>query len=186
MRTAPLGKSFLLLLFSCWVVSDSFATPWTVAHQSPLSMRFPRQDYWSGLSFPWPGHLPNRGIKPASPALGGTFFKNQEPPGKTPGNLWIPWIFSSLPELPATFPGSQCGTPSRADHVSTHFCVDRVRPGLGQIPWPISGECIQERKVAGLFCCCPCCFCPSQTSLSSPCPCPFLSWGHGVPPTPLK
>ena len=51
------------------VVSDSFATPWTVAHQAPLSMGFPRQDYWSGLPFPSPGDLPNPGIEPVSPAL---------------------------------------------------------------------------------------------------------------------
>ena len=54
------------------VVSDSFATPWTVAHQAPLSMGFPRQKYWSGLPFPPPVDLPDPGIKlksPASPAL---------------------------------------------------------------------------------------------------------------------
>ena len=45
------------------VVSDS-VTPWTVAHQSPLSMGFSRQEYWSGLSFPSPGDLPNPGIIP--------------------------------------------------------------------------------------------------------------------------
>ena len=38
------------------------ATPWTVACQAPLSMGFPRQHYWSGLPFPPPGNLPNRGI----------------------------------------------------------------------------------------------------------------------------
>ena len=36
-----------------------FATPWTVTHQAPLSMGFPRQEYWSGLPFPSPGDLPN-------------------------------------------------------------------------------------------------------------------------------
>ena len=45
-----------------------FATPWTVAHQTPLSMGFPRQEYWSGLTFPSPGDLPDPGIKPLSPA----------------------------------------------------------------------------------------------------------------------
>ncbi len=45
-----------------------FATPWTVAHQAPLSMGFSRQEYWSGLPFPTPGDLPNPGIKPGSPA----------------------------------------------------------------------------------------------------------------------
>ena len=44
-----------------------FATPWTVAHQTPLSMGFSRQEYWSGLPFPSPGDLP--WIEPVSPAL---------------------------------------------------------------------------------------------------------------------
>ena len=43
-------------------------TPQTVAHQAPLSMGFPRQEYWSGLPFPSPGDLPNRGIVSTSPA----------------------------------------------------------------------------------------------------------------------
>ena len=38
-----------------------------VAHQTPLSMGFCRQEYWNGLSFPPPGNLPNPGIEPASP-----------------------------------------------------------------------------------------------------------------------
>ena len=43
-----------------------FATPWTAAHQAPLSMGFSRQEYWSGLPFPPPGDLPDPGIKPES------------------------------------------------------------------------------------------------------------------------
>ena len=61
-----------LLLFSHLVVSDRFAAPWTVAHQAPLFLGFPRQEYWSGLPFPPPRDLPNSGIKsmcPVSPAL---------------------------------------------------------------------------------------------------------------------
>ena len=46
-----------------------FVTPWTVAHQAPLSMGFSRQEYWSGLPFPSPGYLPGPGIEPRSPAL---------------------------------------------------------------------------------------------------------------------
>ena len=46
-----------------------FVTLWTVAQQAPLSMRFSRQEYWSGLPFPSPGDLPNPGIEPRSPAL---------------------------------------------------------------------------------------------------------------------
>ena len=71
----------VLLLFSGQVVSDSFATPWSVAHQVPLSMGFPRQEYWSGLPFPSPGGLPDLGIEPTSPALAGGFFTTG-PPGK--------------------------------------------------------------------------------------------------------
>ena len=52
--------------FSCvWL----FATPQTVARQAPLSMGFPRQECWSGLSFPSPEDFPNPGIWPTSPAL---------------------------------------------------------------------------------------------------------------------
>ena len=55
-------------------MSDSFVTPWTVACQAPLSMEFPRQDYWGGLPFPSPWDLPDPGIEPMSPALAGKFF----------------------------------------------------------------------------------------------------------------
>ena len=41
-----------------------FATPWTIACQAPLSMAFPRQEYWTGLPFPSPGDLPDPGIEP--------------------------------------------------------------------------------------------------------------------------
>ena len=54
-----------------------FVTPWTVAHQAPLSMGFSRQEYWSGLPFPSPGDLPDPGIEPVSLmsiALVGGFF----------------------------------------------------------------------------------------------------------------
>ena len=68
---------WLLLLFSCSVMSDSFTAPWTIAHQAPLSMGFSRQEYRSGLPFPSPGDLPNPGIESGSllsPALAGVFF----------------------------------------------------------------------------------------------------------------
>ena len=54
-----------------------FATPWIVACQAPLSMEFPRQEYWSGMSFPTQGDLPDSGIEPASLmylALASRFF----------------------------------------------------------------------------------------------------------------
>ena len=58
-----------------------FATPWTVAHQAPLSMGFSRQEYWSGLPFPSLGDLPDPGIEPRSPALQADSLTS-EPPGK--------------------------------------------------------------------------------------------------------
>ena len=59
----------------------TLATSWTVTHQSPLSMGFSRQEYWSGLPFPSPGDLPDPGIKPTAPVLAGGFFTTG-PPGK--------------------------------------------------------------------------------------------------------
>ena len=70
-----------LLMLSRQVMSDSFVTPWTIACQAPLSMGFPRQEYWIGLPSPSPWNLPDPGIEPASPALAGEFF-TAEPPGK--------------------------------------------------------------------------------------------------------
>ena len=45
------------------------ATPWTADHQDTLFMGFPRQEYWSGLSFSPPGDLSDPGIQPESPTL---------------------------------------------------------------------------------------------------------------------
>ena len=50
------------ILFSC---VQFFVTPWTTAHQTPLSMEFSRQEYWSGLLFPSPKDLPNPVINPS-------------------------------------------------------------------------------------------------------------------------
>ena len=83
-------------IFSCLVLSDSLATPWTVALQAPLSMEFSRQEYWSGFPFPPPGDLPDPGVEPASlvsPALAGRFLTTAAtgttpgPPGKSQDGL---------------------------------------------------------------------------------------------------
>ena len=58
-----------------------FTTPWTRAHQAPLSMKFSGQDYWSGLPFPSPGDLLNPGIKFMSPTLQADSLPS-EPPEK--------------------------------------------------------------------------------------------------------
>ena len=76
---------------SCCVPAQSlscvqlFETPWTAAHKAPLSMGFPRQAYWRGLSFPTPGNLPDPGFEPTSRVSAVTSFTT-EPPGKPTNN----------------------------------------------------------------------------------------------------
>ena len=73
------------------------ATLWAVVHEAPLSMGFPRQEYWSGLPFLTPGDLLDPGIKPASlvfPALVGGFFTT-EPPGK-PSEIYNIYVISCI------------------------------------------------------------------------------------------
>ena len=65
------------LLSHVWI----FVTPWTVACQTPPSMGFSREEYWSGLPFPSPGDLPDSRIKLRSPALQANSLLS-EPPGK--------------------------------------------------------------------------------------------------------
>ena len=58
------------------------ATPWTVAHQAPLSMGFSRQEFWGGLPCPPPGDLPDPGMEtasPVAPALTGRLFSTESP-----------------------------------------------------------------------------------------------------------
>ena len=70
-------------------MSDS-ATPWAAARQAPLSMGVSRQEYWSGWPFPSPGHLPNPGIEPGSPALQADSLAS-EPPEKP---YCMSWVFN--------------------------------------------------------------------------------------------
>ena len=65
-------------------MTDSFATPRTVACQAPLSLGFSGQENWSGFPFPSPGELPHPGTEPVSPVLTGRFF-TAERPGKPGG-----------------------------------------------------------------------------------------------------
>ena len=67
-------------MLSCSVAFSSFVTPWTAAPQAPLSVGFPRQEYWSGLPFSTLGDPPDPGIELASPAslaLAGRFFTTE-------------------------------------------------------------------------------------------------------------
>ena len=65
-----------LVIKSCLILVT--LTPCTVARQAPLSMGFPRQEFWSRLPFPSPGELPDPGIEPDSPA-GGLLHCRQKP-----------------------------------------------------------------------------------------------------------
>ena len=69
-------------------MSNCFVIPWTVACQAPLSMAFPRQEYWSGLPFPSPGDLPNPGFETMSPELAGGLFTTK-PPGKPHIHVYV-------------------------------------------------------------------------------------------------
>ena len=115
-------------LFKCLQLC---ATLWTVAHQAPLSMGFPRQEYLSGFPCTPPGDIPNPGIKLASlksPALPGRFFSFLEKEMATHSSIlaWrIPWT-----EEPGQlqFMGSQV----RHDLVPflSHGSVDKEPPAM--------------------------------------------------------
>ena len=107
-----------------------FLTPQIVALQPPLSVGFPRQEYWSGLPFPPPGDLPDPGIKPTSlmsPTVAGGFFTTSltwEAPflQMAKARLWVHWNhsfdmhLSSLETKSYAFPS---GTPSRYNFMSS-------------------------------------------------------------------
>ena len=86
-------------------MSDSFTTPWTVTHQTPLSMEFSMQEYWSKATpFPSPVDLPTPRIELMYPALAGGFFTT-EPPGKAlsvfigMGNFIESWVGRIIPTI---------------------------------------------------------------------------------------
>ena len=64
-------------VLSCFSCVQLFANPCSIACQTPLSMEYFRQEYWSGLSCPPPGDLSNPGIEPASLTLAGRFFTTE-------------------------------------------------------------------------------------------------------------
>ena len=85
--------------WSCSVVSNS-VNPWTVAHVSPSSMGFSRQEYWSGLPFFSPGDLPDPGIELRSPRLQADSLPS-EPPGNPSGRdgVFFPHFFPWLHDI---------------------------------------------------------------------------------------
>ena len=81
---------------------DTFATPCTVVCQAPLSIGFPRQEYWSGLPFPSLGDLPHPGIELGSTALQADSLSS-EPPGKPSIICYslIPYLYVAYETFPA-------------------------------------------------------------------------------------
>ena len=124
-----------------------FVTPWTIAHQVPLSMEFSKQQYWSGLPFPTPGDRPDPGIEPTtsvSPALPGGFFTT-EPPGKP----LLKHQFSSVQfshsvvsdslwphELQHTRP--PCPSPTPGVHSNSHPLSQWCHPAISSSVIPFS------------------------------------------------
>ena len=109
------------------VVPDS-ATPWTVAHQAPLSMEFSRQEYWSGLPFPSPGDLPKLRDQTQVSCIAGRFF-----------TVWASRVSLSLP-APGPFPMSWlCTSSGQRTGVSTAASVetDTVLPMNIQAWFPL-------------------------------------------------
>ena len=102
---------YVLVAQSCLTLCN----PWAVAHQAPLSMKFSRQESRDGLPFASPGDLPDRGIKPTSPALQSESILS-EPPGNV-GWFFVFFFFcpipsSSPPPVPALSPTASENSPA--------------------------------------------------------------------------
>ena len=78
-------------------------------------MEFSRQEYWSGLSFPSPGDIPDPGIKPVSSALPGEFFTTG-PHGKPQNDLCVCVCAKSLQSCPTLCDPLDCSPPGSSVH----------------------------------------------------------------------
>ena len=81
-----------LYVISCFSCVQLFAALWTVAHQVPPFKGSSRQEYWSGLSFPSPGDIPNLGIEPGSPALQADPLWSEPPENPQGGNRGLEFL----------------------------------------------------------------------------------------------
>ena len=116
---------------------QTLATPWTVACQAPLSMGFSRQEYWSGLPFPFPGDLPNPGIELMSPALQADSLLS-EPPGKPRlSTMFSPQLFGRRSQRNCTHVLKLLCWTGGSD--GKKICLQCRRPGFDpwvrKIPW---------------------------------------------------
>ncbi|CAI9152054.1 unnamed protein product [Rangifer tarandus platyrhynchus] len=111
-------------------MSSSFATPWTIAHQAPLSMEFSRQEYWSGLPFPSPGDLPDPGIEPMSPVLACGFFTT-EPPAKPKGvSLALLYRETEAVSFPYLLSDGTGICPRSIKHCTFFSFISTIRPWI--------------------------------------------------------
>ena len=127
-------------------MSDSFATPWTVAHQAPLSMGFPRQEYWSGLPFPSPGDPPDPEMEPHLLHAGGFFITEPSGSGSTFCSFKIPTSHRKL-ERPSKWrrPCRTSLTLSTLQGKGRQWGFNKQ--GAGQGPYPtrlIHHKCVQQ------------------------------------------
>ena len=99
-----------------------FVTPWTISCQAPLSMEFSRQEYWSGLPFPFPGDLPNPRITPTSPVLQAEALPS-EPPGKP--SLGAAVLMGLLAKLLQLLPTAACAILNK-----DKFCCPEILSNL--------------------------------------------------------
>ena len=146
----------------CSVVSNS-VTPWTVAHQAPLSMGFTRKEYWNGLPFPPPGDLPDPGIEPASlvsPALAGRFFTTELPgkplgPSESESNSRSV-VSDSLPphglHSPWNSPGQNTGV-GNLSLLQSIFPTQGLNPGLLHCRWILYQLSYSGKPQVHLGCC---------------------------------
>ena len=135
-----------------------------MASQAPLSMGFPRQEYWSVLPFPSPGDIHDPGIKPVSPALAGGFFIT-EPLGKSPIIYYI-WLCNISSEkamaphsstlawkIPWTEELVGCSPWGRYESDTTewlhfHFSLSRIGEGNGNL---LQCSCLEISRNRGAW-----------------------------------
>ena len=117
------------------VLSDSFATSWTVTHQAPLSMGFPRQEYWSGLPFRSLGYLLNLGknMSPTLPADSLPLSHQRSP------CILVAYVKSNT-SFPFLIASAKCPEMIAVDLVWVNLWTSKCAQGnrnsvLGQVSW---------------------------------------------------
>ena len=96
---------------------ELFATPWTIALQAPLSVGFPRQEYWSGLPFPSSGDLPNAGIEPCL-----LHWQAGSLPHSYRFNRWFPSTYCEQDAVPGAGDSRLCSSRSPPHGSGSETC----------------------------------------------------------------